>query len=167
MTQITINDGDSIKSYLLERGATPQQCSGKTVNMLIQGIMDKEISTSQAAQEQISLLEKRVDNAARRAFEINNRVQAVDSRYSEIEELLEQAEQSAKEKTISDGVIVDAVNAFTRMLESVRDVFGAENMSEAVMCSAISAASYGYWRNVMGPKTEGEAKRRHDERARF
>ena len=53
---------------------------------------------------------------------------------------------------IEDGAVLDSVLAYGCMLEMTKEVFGEENLTEAVMVKAIEAASYTAYRNVMGPK---------------
>ena len=161
----TTIESKGIREWLIGQGAIPSQYNSKTVNMLERAMADEEVSVSATARAHIASLESRVNQADAKADSLFRGITKVEGRYSRVAELLEQAELSTKEKTISDGAIVDGVNAFTRMLESVRDTFGEESMTESVICAAINAASYGYWRSIMGPKTEGEAKRRYDGRA--
>lgn len=61
---------------------------------------------------------------------------------------------------ISNPAIQDGVNAFTQILKAVRDTFGEENMTEAVMCSAIAEGGYAFWRSVMGGKYPDEQEQR-------
>ncbi len=61
---------------------------------------------------------------------------------------------------ISNPVINDSLNAFAQMLRIVHDEFGDEAMTEQVICTAINAASYGYWRSVMGGKHPDEGDKR-------
>lgn len=157
-------DKDGINEFLKKKGLNPNQMKAAGVRLIIQGVTDNEISTSATAREEISELERKIDQADAKAGMLARGVQSVEERYSRIKELLEQTEKATAERTISDPTLVDSVNAFTRMLESVRDTFGEEHMTENVICAAIEAGSYGYWRSVMGPKTEGEAKRRHESR---
>ena len=153
-----------IKEWLASQGAIPSQINSKTVDMLVQGMTDEEISTSATAREEINRLERRVSQADAKADTLARCVRTVENRYSRIQELLEQTEKATAERTISDPAIVDGINAFARMLESVRDTFGEEKMTESVICVAIEAGSYGYWRSIMGPKSENEAKRRDSRR---
>lgn len=153
-----------IKEWLASQGAIPSQINSKTVDMLVQGMTDEEISTSATAREEINRLERRVSQADAKADTLARGVRTVEDRYSRIQELLEQTEKATAERTISDPAIVDGINAFARMLESVRDTFGEEKMTESVICAAIEAGSYGYWRSIMGPKSENEAKRRDSRR---
>ena len=156
-----------IREWLESEGATPTQINSKTVDMLVQGMTDEEISTDATVREEISRLERKINQADAKADTLSRGVRSVDERYSRVKELLEQTEKATSERTISDPAILDSINAFARMLESVHDTFGEEKMTESVICAAIEAGSYGYWRSIMGPKTEGEAKRRHDGRMRI
>ena len=46
----------------------------------------------------------------------------------------------------------NSLSVYESVLRTTRNVFGAEAMTEAVICKAIEAASYGMWRSIMGPK---------------
>lgn len=158
-TPIKIEDKGVIK-FLLEHGATEQQTKSKAVSMIVDGMTDEEITTSATARAEMNKLQ-------RQSEKLTAKIDSIEERYSHVSEMLEEAELYAAENTISNPGVLDGVNAYKRMLEAVRDVFGHSNMSEAVICASIEAASYGCWRSIMGPKTEGEAKRRSDKETRW
>ena len=150
-TPIKIEDKGVIK-FLLEHGATEQQTKSKAVSMIVDGMTDEEITTSATARAEMNKLQ-------RQSEKLTAKIDSIEERYSHVSEMLEEAELYASENTISNPGVLDGVNAYKRMLEAVRDVFGHSNMSEA--------ASYGCWRSIMGPKTEGEAKRRSEKETRW
>ena len=157
----TIN-GMDVTSYLISHGANHSQMKSRVIPMIEQGMLDGEISTSATAQRKLQELEGRAKRLGDK-FEAQERLyQSIESRYSEIEQMLNEAELVVAEKVISDRNIIDCVNAFKMMLEVTQDIFGPSKMTEPVICKAIEAASYGYWRNVMGPKF----KQQDDEKKR-
>lgn len=162
--RVTI-EAKGIREWLIDNGAKKSQINSKTVDMLEKAFADEEISGSATAQAYIESLERKAANVGAKVGALSQEIAGVEKRCSRATELLEQFETIANDKRISDRAIMDSVNAFKLMLESVRDTFGEDSMSGSVICAAINAASYGYWRSIMGPKTEGEAKRRHDGRA--
>ena len=134
-----------IREWLAEQGATPQQVNSKVVDMIVLGILNGEVGASETVREEVDALTKRVERADAKADGLCRGISRVEERYGKVAELLEEAEAGAGGMTIAD--------------ESVIDVFGYEHMSEAVMCSAIEAASYGMWRAVMGPKDYASKRR--------
>lgn len=148
-----------IREWLAEQGATPQQVNSKVVDMIVLGILNGEVGASATVREEVDALTKRVERADAKADGLCRGISRVEERYGKVAKLLEEAEAGVGGMTIADESVKDGVVAFRCVLESVLDVFGYGNMSEAVMCSAIEAASYGMWRAVMGPK-DGTPKRR-------
>ena len=69
---------------------------------------------------------------------------------------IEEAVRNAREYTNPEVVYInnrdtrDAVMAFANVLRVVKDIFGEENMTEAVMMQAIEAGSYIGYRSIMG-----------------
>lgn len=60
---------------------------------------------------------------------------------------------------IQDEHTRNGIAAYREVLHATRDVFGDEAMTEAVICKAIEAGSYGMWRSVMGPKFDDKKGR--------
>lgn len=56
--------------------------------------------------------------------------------------------------TIRDEKLIDALNLYTAILRNTKEIFGEENLTEAVMVKLLETASYGVWRSIMGPKGE-------------
>ena len=153
----SIINGMSVEDYLAEHGCTRQQIASKTVELIIDGMEKDEITSNETVRKSLNSL-------AARAGRISSKVDELSDKCSHTAELLGQFEASVSEKAISDPAIMDGINAFARIIESVRDTFGEDKMTEPVICAAIEAGSYGCWRSIMGPKTEGEAKRRSSRR---
>lgn len=57
---------------------------------------------------------------------------------------------AAKESYIDDRDLKNAVACFNATLNMVKNTFGEENMTEAVICKAIEAGSYLGYRAIMG-----------------
>ena len=163
MSDIQVPFAKGIRRWLIENGAKPSQYNSVTVDWLEQAMTDEEVSVSATAEEHIISLQQRVDKADAKTDSISKKLENIESRYKHTTELLELTERSMKDKTISNAAIINGVNAFGRMLESVRDIFGEESMTESVICAAINAASYGYWRSIMGPKSSNEARYKFDD----
>ena len=65
---------------------------------------------------------------------------------------------TARENAIADRDRRDAVNCFSAALHMVRETFGAEAMTEAVICKAIEAGSFIAYRAIMGEAAQGGRK---------
>ena len=63
---------------------------------------------------------------------------------------LEQQCGNARETYISDTNLKNAVASFNATLNMVKNTFGLEAMTEAVICKAIEAGSYIGYRAIMG-----------------
>lgn len=154
-----------MKAWLREKGATEAQVNSKTVDLIERAMLDGEVSVSETAAEQIRILGKRVDAAAEvvriaelKADGVTRELEEFDRRARDVLDLLNQAEVAADQVSIGDPAITDGLVAFERMLVAVRDTFGQPAMTDAVICAAIEAGSYGMWRSIMGPKHEGAPK---------
>lgn len=152
-------DDKGIREWLAEQGATPQQVNSKVVDMIVTGIVSGEVGVSATVREEVDKLTEKVERADAKADRLCRGISRVEERYGKVAELLKEAEAGAESMVIQDVAVKDGVVAFRRVLESVSEVFGYEKLSDAVICSAIEAASYGMWRAVMGPK-DGTPKRR-------
>ena len=73
------------------------------------------------------------------------------------DEFLKMKEFSGKSETFDDPKLNDALNFYCAMLSAVKDVFGGDKMTEAVIVQAVEAASYGVWRSIMGSKYGDES----------
>lgn len=62
---------------------------------------------------------------------------------------------TAREALIMDSKLRDAINGFGATIRAVQDVFGEENMTEAVICKAIEAGSFIGYRTIMGEAANG------------
>ena len=120
--------------------------------MLEEAWMKEEIAKSETAQAAIERIANEAHRIDSKIDGVSRSIGVIESRYNRVQSLLGEFEASIKSRIITDESITNGVNAFTLILESVRDVFGEENMTEAVICKAIEAGSYGYWRSIMGPK---------------
>lgn len=154
-----------MRLWLREKGATEAQVNSKVVDLLEKAMLDGEVSVSETAAEQIRDLGKRIDSAygvagraERKSEHVSGMVDAIDRRVRELRDLLDQAEVAVDQVSIGDPAITDGLVAFERMLVAVRDTFGQPAMTDAVICAAIEAGSYGMWRSIMGPKHEGAPK---------
>lgn len=159
---VTTIEAKGLIEWLHKKGATQSQLDSKVVEMIVQGMTDEEITTSDTAKEAINELKSKVNQAEKKIDNFARGIGRIEDRYIKVQELLDTYEAGTKEKVITDESIINSINAFGRMLEMVKEVFGEEHMTDAVICAAITEAGYGVWRSIMGPKTEGEAKRRFE-----
>lgn len=61
-----------------------------------------------------------------------------------------------KSEIFDDTKLNDALNFYCAMLGAVKDVFGGDKITEAVIVQAVEAASYGVWCSIMGSKYSDE-----------
>ena len=149
-----------VKQYLESHGATQSQLDSKTTEMVISGLLDEEIASSDTVRAEFSKMREGISAAKFKSDAIMRGLEGYEKRFQSLERLMSDAEKCASDRVIDDQRVVDGVNAFTRMLESTRDVFGEDSMTESVICAAIEAASYGFWRSVMGSKHDDAPKRK-------
>jgi hypothetical protein len=71
-------------------------------------------------------------------------------------EELESLEKKMADGTIRDEKLIDTLNFYTEVLKRTKEIFGEENLTEAVMVKLLETASYGVWRFIMGPKGEND-----------
>ena len=154
-----IRDGEGLRKALLSLGANEQMLGSKTYTILEDAVTNNVISDSETARQAIEAIEKRVRNTSEDIRKLSNENARMKYDYESIEKKLEQAEISVEQHVIRDPTVIDGIVAYRKTLESTRDVFGDENMSEAVICKAIEAASYGMWRSIMGPKFDERKSR--------
>lgn len=141
-----------LREWMAERGATEQQLNAKVVNMVEEAMTDDAVTSSATAKAMVAGLVKSVERADAKADALARGVGRLEDRYGKVLALLEEAERDARGAVIHSEQVKDGVLAFRKVLEAVRETFGEDRMSDAVMCAAIEAASYGMWRAVMGPK---------------
>lgn len=60
--------------------------------------------------------------------------------------------ESLKECAITNPNTRDALNLYTAILTTTKDIFGEEKLTEQVMIKLLETASYGIWRSIMGSK---------------
>lgn len=157
-------DGNTLMDYLRSKGCNEQQLNAKVVHIIENGLIDGAISDVKTAEDFINRLERRSQGVFNKIDALESRIYKASNRNDEIKRLLEEAETSVKSRIITDESITNGVNAFTLMLEAVRDTYGEECMTETVICKAIEAGSYGYWRSVMGPKNLDKHQDKRDSR---
>lgn len=142
------HDGSAIRNYLLKNGCTTAQADSKAARLLRDALVDGKVSASATTHEAMKQLQsdmldvdRSVSSAKKQTDAINDELRLLDERLA-----------NEKAKVITDPVLMDGLNAFARILRTVKEEFGDDKMSENVIVAAIEAGSYGYWRSVMGPK---------------
>lgn len=156
MSDIQMNelktDGTNLRDYLIGRGATKAQMGAQVIPMIEHGMLNQEISSSETARASINKLCSTVSQTQQRVRNMGIDIRTMKSDCEELHSMIESAKVNARQNIINDPKSIDAVNVFTRVLQSAVDVLGDDKMTEAVCCKAIEAASYGAWRSIMGEK---------------
>ena len=145
-------NGKSLREYLEDIGATKAQMSAQVIPMIEKGLLAKEISSSATAQAAINKMNSQVRQTQQRVNSMDIDISSMKSDCEQLHSMLDSAKIEARQNIINDPKSIDAVNVFTRVLQSAVDVLGDDKMTEAVCCKAIEAASYGAWRSIMGEK---------------
>lgn len=154
----------TIRDYLIQIGATPAEMSAKVINRMEQRMMtDGDLKDLQLDTVK-SMLHQTIEAACRQNERCEGNINIADGLINKLSQTIEKAETAQKnvdkqQKLIEQGYIMDAktcdaVAAFRTVIKTVQDVFGEENMTEAVIIAAIEAGSYMGWRSIMGPKEE-------------
>jgi hypothetical protein len=136
---------DDLRSKLRDLGANEQQLNSKIVDMIENSWFDDEAMKSATVKEQIADIVKKGDKLQRK-------MDTIERRTTEYENNLRLANQSIAEHVITDKSTIDGILTYRKMLEATVDVFGAEKMTDEVICKAVESASYGMWRSIMGSK---------------
>lgn len=154
----------TIREYLEQIGATPAEMSAKVVARMEQRMMTDGDLKDLQLDTVMDMFKQIAENVHRQNVNSEAKIQAAHSAACRLEDAIKKAEviQTSVEKQnkliaqghILDGRTCDAVSAFRAVISATQDVFGEENMTEAVIVAAIEAGSYMGWRSIMGPKEE-------------
>ncbi len=154
-----ITQGADVREALRQMGATDAQLKAKVVDFIEESMLSDEEVRSETVKSELRKmwsdqhnLHNKQSAISRDISGLERRANAVDKRVAEYEKKLELADKAISEHVIEDVAVKDGLLAYKSILESTKSVFGEEKMTEAVICRAIEAASYGMWRSVMGPK---------------
>lgn len=130
----------SMQEIIARAKLNDQQRKSMTAQALIKAAGGDEIS-------EIETIEEKADTAKHFISGLEDRTNRVFKQIKQMQTTLD-----AQTDVINDKPTRNGLAAYRTMLEATRDVFGESQMTEAVICKAIEAASYGMWRSVMGPK---------------
>lgn len=144
--------GKELRKFLEDYGLSKVQMGATAVGVIERGMLDSEISTSATALAAIKKMNNNVQQTQQRVSNMDIDIRAMKSDCEQLHAMLDNAKTNARQDIINDPKSIDAVNVFTRVLQSAVDVLGDDKMTEAVCCKAIEAASYGAWRSIMGEK---------------
>ena len=145
-------NGNSLREYLINRGATEANLNAKVVPIIEEGLINKEISTSATAREAIRNMKMEAEKVRSMTFSLRRDINEIRNDYDKTNDAVRKYSEAITQNIIKDPKSIDAVNVFKRTLLATLEVFGEKMMTEAVCCKAIEAASYGAWRSIMGEK---------------
>ena len=152
-------ENNSLKERLVELGATEAQLKSKVVTLMEDSMIDDEALRSETVRKELAELHRQTKDAGSQTEKYRRSLYLAQKEMSDLRKNIQAANTFAIDSVISNESVKDGVIAYKRMLESTRDVFGADAMTEEVVCKAIEAASYGMWRSVMGPKSGSDQNR--------
>lgn len=147
-----------LREVLASLGASEVQMKAGVVELMENAMADEEITSSATAKQMLKDMLGETKQAESRLSALDRSMRSLGRDISEYKTAVESANKAINEHVIHDNGIIDGLIAYQRMLEATRDAFGEEAMTEAVVCKAVEAASYGMWRSVMGPKHDGGKK---------
>lgn len=150
--------------WLLDAGATPAQTGSKVVAMIADGLAEGEVSGPATARERMDAIEQGLKQAEDYYNWLDNRCRALGSktdeiskRWDAIDAKLSEADLAAGQHVITDEATKNAVVAYRAILADTFELLDGQSVireavTDAVLCKAIEAASYGCWRSIMGSK---------------
>lgn len=153
-----------LAEWLLEQGATPVQTGSKVVAMIADGLAEGEVSGPATARERMDAIEQGLQKAKDYADWLDSRCKALGSktdeiskRWDAIDAKLSEADLEASQYVITDEATKNAVVAYRAILADTFELLDGQSaireaVTDAVLCKAIEAASYGCWRSIMGGK---------------
>ena len=133
----------NIKEMLAEKGANQAQLESKTVRMMeniIAETTDDELKRvgAEIADKRKTDLAFAIREASRLEASLDRKKREVEAAAYKIENAVKPSDENAQ-----------AIWVYKRTLEATSEVFGKDIDAE-VMVAAITAASYGMWRSIMG-----------------
>lgn len=148
----------------IERRAhlTDQQKATKTCVALREAALGSEIDSVKTSEAELNKINMKYNEINRESYDTKI---AIENLERDLGIVLRKVADTKREianqsEFIDDKMTRNGIMAYREILKATVDVFGAENMTEQVICKAIEEAGYGAWRSMMGPKDEyGAAKR--------
>lgn len=166
--------GTSLREWLASHGATDAQLKSKVVSLIEDAVADSEVGADATVRGMVDGLQDRVrdleDKIAAGGTQLGGyerRLRAgkvdvsnVELRLQRLRETIDTMDTNLTQNVLEDKSKKEAIVAFAKVLSAVRDTFGADAMSEAVICKAIEAASYGMWRSLAEPPNKEQDRSR-------
>lgn len=134
---------DNIKEMLKKRGASQTQLESKTVRMMediFAEMADDELKNvgAELANERREQLAFTVHEAKSLEARLDRKMREADIRADKLKTAVKPSDDNAQ-----------AIWVYKNTLAATTEVFG-DNITADVMVAAITAASYGMWRSIMG-----------------
>lgn len=155
--RVTFTGGIDYRQFLENAGLSKSQMTAKAVTVTEEAIANNEISSSETAKKLVSRLSDSVRSCSAEVLRLKQDVRDASSTMAGVKRMVDSAELSAREMAITDSKTLEGIATYAKVLDATKDAFGAESMTEAVICKAIEAASYAMWRSIMGPKFNDRA----------
>ena len=134
-----------LRMELKRYGLTDQQLNSKAVSCMEDIIIKKNDAVDQMAFDKLNEQIKKSADILARSEAMMKRADNAINEYAKYAE-------SLKECAITNPNTRDALNLYTAILSTTKDIFGEEKLTEAVMVKLLETASYGIWRTIMGGK---------------
>ena len=151
--------GNTLRETLEQMGASQQQLSSKVLELTENAIAIDKGLVSRTAVSSAEALDTKIMHLTLNTNALEQRLVNAQKQMAEVKEAIGGYKESTKSSVIEDSRLKDAILLYRNILYLTKDIFGEENMTEAVMIKAIEAGSYGLWRGVMGGKFEEAPER--------
>lgn len=142
----------NLRSELKRYGLTDQQMNVKAVSCMEDIILKKSDAVDQMAFDRLNEeVKKSADMLKKLEYTLAKNQEIMNCADNAVNEYAKYAE-SLKECAITNPNTRDALNLYTAILTTTKDIFGEEKLTEQVMIKLLETASYGIWRSIMGSK---------------
>lgn len=141
----------TLEDALRLRGATDQMLASKTFQMAQDAIADGAVDGLDEARVVANKIEQATKRADRMLGALSDTSKQSENLLLIMDDAMRTLEPMAAKVTLTDRKTIDAVNAYTLVLQRTKEVLG-DNLGDEVLIKTIEAASYCAWRTIMGPK---------------
>jgi len=149
-----------LRTELKRYGLTDQQLNSKAVSCMEDIIIKKNDAVDQMAFERLNEeVKKSADMLKKIEYMVAKNQEIMNCADNAVNEYKKYAD-SLKNQAILNPNTRDALNLYTAILSTTKDIFGEENLTEQVMIKLLETASYGMWRSIMGGKFDDGSKSR-------
>lgn len=141
-----------LKDELRKRGLTEQQINSKAVETTEAVLAEKQGVEIDTLRKLVKSLELQVRMESNLSNDREYRLKKMMNDIDQVENKVSRYVENVEKTIVNDPKLCDALNFYSALLTRTQEVFGAENMTEAVIVKTLETASYSVWRGIMGAK---------------